>query len=61
MSALLEEAARIAAAWPADAIWLDADDAEAGAGGFHAKCGYRELECVRYRGVPRVYYELRLP
>jgi hypothetical protein len=55
------EAAREAAVrWPADAIRVDAYDAEAGAGGFYAKCGYREVGRVVYRNTPLVYYELRL-
>jgi GNAT superfamily N-acetyltransferase len=40
---LLEVAAKKARAWPADAIRLDAFDADAGAGGFYAKCGFREV------------------
>ena len=58
--ALLEEAVRIAAAWPADAIRLDAYDAEAGAGPFYAKCGFTEIGRRIYRAVPLIYYELRL-
>jgi GNAT superfamily N-acetyltransferase len=56
----LEDARAIAAAWPADAIRLDAYDAEAGAGLFYAKCGYRERGRVVYKGGPLVYYELLL-
>ena len=41
--ALLKEAVKQARAWPADAIRLDAFDAEAGAGAFYAKCGFREM------------------
>ena len=55
---LLAEAARLATAWPADAIRLDAYDAPAGAGGFYAKCGYREVGRVTYRGTPLIYFEL---
>ena len=70
---MLEEAARMARTWPSDArshspqaIRLDAfdtnraHDAEgsgAGAGGFYAKCGYREVGRVSYRGTPLIYYE----
>lgn len=57
---LLAEASSVARAWPADAIWLDAYDAEAGAGPFYAKCGYREVGRVTYRGVPLLYFELVL-
>lgn len=46
--------------WPADAIRLDAYDAAAGAGGFYARCGFREVGRVAYRGVPLVYFELSL-
>jgi GNAT superfamily N-acetyltransferase len=48
---------QIAAAWPADAIRLDAYDAAAGAGVFYGKCGFREVGRVVYRGVPLIYYE----
>jgi len=54
---LLAEAARVAHAWPAQSICLDAYDAPAGAGGFYASCGYREVGHKVYRGVPLVYYE----
>lgn len=56
--ALLAEAAAIARAWPADAIRLDAYDAEAGAGGFYAACGFTEVGRLVYRRVPLVYFEL---
>src|SRR6476646_2261182 len=45
---LLAEAIEVAKAWPADAIRLDAYVAEAGAGGFYAKCGYEERGRVEY-------------
>ncbi len=57
---LVEEAKAIAKAWPAEAIRLDAYDAEAGAGGFYAKCGFREVGRVTYRNTPLLYYELLL-
>jgi ribosomal protein S18 acetylase RimI-like enzyme len=56
-SALLEEAARQARAWPADAIRLDAWDAHAGAGDFYKKCGFREAGRVVYRSAPLIYLE----
>jgi GNAT superfamily N-acetyltransferase len=56
--ALLAEAARIAAAWPADAIRLDAFDTASGAGEFYAKCGFHEVGRKAYRTVPLIYYEL---
>lgn len=57
---LLREAEILARAWPGDAIRLDAFDGEAGAGGFYAKCGYREVARAAYRTVPHIYFELRL-
>ena len=54
---LLDEAARVARAWPAQSICLDAYDAPAGAGEFYARCGYEERGRKVYRGVPLVYYE----
>lgn len=57
---ILEEAERVARAWPADAIRLDAYDAEAGAGEFYRKCGYVERGRVAYRGTPLVYFERTL-
>jgi ribosomal protein S18 acetylase RimI-like enzyme len=54
---LLEEATALARAWPADAIRLDAYDAQAGAWGFYAKCGFREVGRVVYRDTPLVYFE----
>jgi GNAT superfamily N-acetyltransferase len=47
----------LARGWPADVIRLDAYDAPAGAGGFYASCGYREVGRVTYRTVPLIYYE----
>ena len=56
----LDEAVRIARDWPADGIRLDAYDADAGAGPFYGKCGFREVGRASYRGVPLIYYELML-
>lgn len=58
--AAMEDARQVAAAWPADAIRLDAFDAAAGAGPFYAACGYQERGRVAYRGNPLVYFELVL-
>ncbi len=58
--AMLEEAQRIARAWPGDAIRLDAYDSPGGAGQFYAKCGFREVGRAVYRGTPLIYYELML-
>jgi hypothetical protein len=53
----LEDACTVAEEWPADAIRLDAYDAEAGAGTFYAHCGFAERGRVVYKGDPLVYYE----
>jgi len=57
---LIKEAVKQARAWPADAIRLDAFDNDAGAGGFYAKCGFREVGRVVYRKNPLIYFELIL-
>jgi ribosomal protein S18 acetylase RimI-like enzyme len=57
---LIEEAVKLVRAWPADALRLDAYDANAGAGAFYAKCGFRERGRVTYRKAPLIYYELIL-
>lgn len=57
----LEEAKRIAKTWPADAIRLDAYDANAGGGPFYQRCGFAERGRVSYRNIPLVYYELLYP
>jgi GNAT superfamily N-acetyltransferase len=56
----LEAARRIAKAWPADAIRLDAYDAKAGAGPFYARCGFTEVGRASYRDTPLIYYEMLL-
>jgi GNAT superfamily N-acetyltransferase len=56
----IEDARVTAGAWPADAIRLDAYDAEAGAGPFYAKCGFQARGRVVYKGDPLIYYELLL-
>ena len=57
---LVREAMVVAGVWPSQAIRLDAYDAPAGAGGFYAKCGFREVGRVTYRNVPLIYFELLL-
>jgi GNAT superfamily N-acetyltransferase len=57
---LVRDAIAVARAWPRQAIRLDAHDAPAGAGGFYAKCGFREVRRVTYRTVPLIYFELPL-
>ncbi|MEY4916575.1 MAG: hypothetical protein RL616_488 [Verrucomicrobiota bacterium] len=54
----LDEVKRIAQAWPADAIRLDAYDADAGAGEFYSKCGFREVGRASYRNCPLIYFEM---
>ena len=54
----LDDARQIAQEWPADAIRLDAYDAEAGAGEFYSRCGFSERGRVVYKGDPLAYYEL---
>jgi GNAT superfamily N-acetyltransferase len=56
----LDETRGIARRWPADAICLDAYDAEAGAGEFYRKCGFEEVGRAPYRGTPLIYYQLLL-
>jgi GNAT superfamily N-acetyltransferase len=55
---LLNRAEEIARDWPAQSIVLDAYDADAGAGGFYEKYGYREIGRKAYKGNPLRYYEL---
>ena len=53
----LVEARKAARASLADAIRLDAYDANAGAGGFYARCGFAEVGRATYRNTPLIYYE----
>lgn len=53
----IDDAVATAVAWPADAIRLDAYDAEAGAGPFYVKCGFQERGRVAYKGNPLAYFE----
>jgi len=57
--ALLAYVDTLARPYGADAIWLDAYDAAAGAGNFYAACGYRECGRRSYRDTPLVYFERR--
>jgi len=54
----MEDACATAMTWPADAIRLDAYDAEAGAGEFYTKCGFTERGRVVYKDHPLVYFEM---
>ena len=53
----LEDACTVAEEWPADAIRLDAFDADAGAGAFYVRCGFSERGRVVYKRDPLRYYE----
>ena len=53
----MEAIQKLAKAWPADAIRLDAYAAPAWAGGFYARCGFTEQGRVTYRNAPLIYYE----
>jgi len=57
---IIEKAKSVARSWPAQAIRLDAYDADAGAGGFYDKCGSRETGRAGYRGTGLIYHELLL-
>jgi hypothetical protein len=56
----MKQALRLARTWRADALRLDAYDADAGAGEFYRKCGLREVGRATYRDTPLVYFESRL-
>lgn len=53
----LADARAVAVGWPADAIRLDAYDADAGAERFYLECGFHEMARVVYKGNPLVYLE----
>ncbi len=58
--ALLTDADARARTWPGgagQAIRLDAFNADAGAGGFYEKCGYRERGRVVFKSAPLIYFE----
>lgn len=57
---LMQQAIAEAKTWPAEAIRLDAFNAPAGAGGFYASCGFREVARIVYRNDPLIYYEFLL-
>jgi ribosomal protein S18 acetylase RimI-like enzyme len=56
----IEEAVKVVKNWPGDAIRLDAYNAEAGAGEFYRKCGFREVGRASYRNVPLIYFEMAM-
>ncbi|HLG38736.1 MAG TPA: GNAT family N-acetyltransferase [Chitinophagaceae bacterium] len=57
-SYMLHEVKPFVISWPAEAIRLDAYDAESGAGGFYRKSGYTERGRVIYKGDPLIYFEM---
>lgn len=57
---LIDEAIAAARLWPADAVRLDAYEGPAGAGGFYATCGFREVGRATYRGTALIYFEYLL-
>jgi ribosomal protein S18 acetylase RimI-like enzyme len=57
---LMQAAKDSAASWPADAVWLDAYDDKAGAGGFYIRCGFREVGRTSFGQIPLIYYEWQL-
>ena len=54
----IEDAVQICRTWPADALCLDAYDADAGAGGFYRTCGFTEVGRATYRNTPLIYFEM---
>lgn len=56
----MDDVRSIATAWEADALRLDAFDADAGVGDFYRKCGFREVGRATYRDTPLLYFELML-
>lgn len=56
----VRDALRLARAWPAQSVILDAYDHPAGAGAFYRKCGFTEVGRVVYRKAPLIYFEALL-
>ena len=54
----IEAAVQLCRDWPADALCLDAYDADAGAGDFYRRCGFTEVGRVTYRNTALIYFEL---
>jgi GNAT superfamily N-acetyltransferase len=55
--ACVAEAIEICREWPADALCLDAYDADAGAAEFYRKCGFTEVGRAPYRNTALIYFE----
>jgi ribosomal protein S18 acetylase RimI-like enzyme len=61
---MLADAEARARKWPGgagQAIRLDAFNADAGAAGFYARCGYQERGRAVFRSAPLIYFERLLP
>jgi GNAT superfamily N-acetyltransferase len=56
---LMESAKSAARFWPAEALWLDTYEHEAGAGRFYEKCGFRRAGSGTLEGPPLGFYEWR--
>jgi GNAT superfamily N-acetyltransferase len=54
----IDAAIAICRTWPADALCLDAYDADAGAGGFYRKCGFRDVGRATCGNTPLIYFEM---
>ncbi len=54
---IMEAAKAKAREWPAQALWLDAYDHAAGAGGFYLACGFRKVGPSSRSEVPVIFYE----
>jgi GNAT superfamily N-acetyltransferase len=54
---LMEAAKEVARSRPAQALWLDAYDSEAGAGPFYLRCGFRRVGPSAFKEARLVYYE----
>jgi hypothetical protein len=57
VEASIAHAVEVCKQWPADALCLDAYDADAGAGGFYSKCGFTEVGRATCRNTPLIYFE----
>jgi len=54
----IAQAVQMCRDWPADALCLDAYDADAGAGDFYRRCGFTEVGRALYRHSALIYFEL---
>jgi ribosomal protein S18 acetylase RimI-like enzyme len=54
--ALVDACKAIACAWPAQALWLDAYEHPAGAGGFYVRCGFRKVGLTLFKDAPQAHH-----